>query len=389
MPPDRYVYLDYAATTPLDGRVLKAMQPYFSDVFANPSSLHRAGQQAEGAIERARQDVADHLGCSPEEILFTSGGTESDNLAVRGAALAAARTRGADHVLISPVEHHAVLKTAEDLARHFGFQLELLPVDSYGRVDPEDVRRRLRPSTAVVSVIYGNNEIGTVNAVASIGAVCREAGIPFHTDAVQAAAHLPLDVRRLNVDLLSLGGHKFYGPKGVGVLYHSADLPLQPLSTGGAQEHGLRAGTQSVPLIVGLAEAFRLAQESARMDEGTALRDQLLAHVPEAADEIRVTGHPVERLPNHASFAVRNVDGNHLVAALDRAGFACSTGSACKTGDPEPSDVITALGLGRDWALGSLRLTLGRATRPEDVQAFLDAFSPIVGAVRAVASASA
>ena len=388
MLPDRYVYLDYAATTPLDPRVLAVMQPYFSDVFANPSSLHQAGQRAEAAVEGARRTMANLLGCAPEEVVFTSGGTESDNLAVRGAALAA-RARGADHLLISPVEHHAVLKTAEDLAHHFGFELELLPVDSYGRVDPDDVRRRLRRSTAVVSVIYGNNEIGTLNPIQTIGAVCREAGVAFHTDAVQAAAHLRLNVRTLSVDLLSLGGHKFYGPKGIGALYQRTGLPLQPVSTGGSQEHGLRAGTQNVPLIVGLAEAFRLAQEGVTPGgNGTALRDRLLAHVPEAGDEIRVTGHPVERLPNHASFAVRNVDGNHLVAALDRVGFACSTGSACKTGDPEPSDVITALGLSRDWALGSLRLTLGRATLPEHIQGFLDTFPHIVEAVRSVGSAS-
>ncbi|HSB90627.1 MAG TPA: cysteine desulfurase family protein [Anaerolineales bacterium] len=385
MSPEKYVYLDYAATTPLDARVLAAMQPFWSDRFGNPSSLHQAGQVAEAAVEASRRTIAGLLGCAPEEVVFTSGGTESDNLAVRGAALAEAQSRGADHILISPVEHHAVLRTAEDLAAHHGFQLELLPVDAFGRVDPNEVRRRLRPTTAVVSVIYGNNEIGTLNPIDAIGAVCHDAGIPFHSDAVQAAAHLRLDVQRLNVDLLSIGGHKFYGPKGVGALYCREGLPIQPTATGGGQEHGLRPGTHNVPLIVGLAEAFRIAQEAAAASaNGTSLRDRLLAHVPEAAEDVRITGHPTERLPNHASFAVRNVDGNHLIAALDRAGFACSTGSACKTGDPEPSDVLTALGLSREWALGSLRLTVGRPTRPEDIEAFLDVFPRLVENVRAI-----
>ena len=385
--PATHVYLDYAATTPLDPRVRAAMEPYFSDLFGNPSSLHFAGQKAEAAVERSRQTVAGILGCAPEEIIFTSGGTESDTRALRGVAPAAARRRGADRILISPVEHHAVLKTAEDLAEHFGFRLEKLPVDSFGRVDPDDVRKRLAPSTAVVSVIHGNNEIGTINRIAEIGRVCREQEIPFHTDAVQAAAHLPLAVDQLVVDLMSLGGHKLYGPKGIGVLYRRRGVPLPAVSTGGSQEGGLRAGTHSVPLIVGFAEAFRLAQEdAARRKDGTALRDLLLAHIPESAPEILVTGHPQERLPNHASFVVRNLDGNQLVAALDRAGFATSTGSACKTGDPEPSDVITALGLTRDWSLGSLRVTLGRPTHTADVESFVEVFPRIVEAVRALGS---
>lgn len=385
MLPERHVYLDYAATTPLDSRVRAAMEPYFSDFFGNPSSLHFAGQKAEAAVERSRQAVAGFLGCAPEEIVFTSGGTESDNLALRGAALAASRHRGADRILISAVEHHAVLKTAEDLAEHFGFHLEKLPVDSFGRVDPDDVRKSLAPSTAIVSVIYGNNEIGTINRIAEIGRVCRDQGIPFHSDAVQAAAHLPLAVEQLHVDLMSIGGHKLYGPKGIGVLYRRAGVPMQAVSTGGSQEGGLRAGTHSVPLIVGFAEALRLAQEEAALrTDGTFLRDRLLAHIPESAPEILVTGHPQERLPNHASFVLRNLDGNQLVAALDRAGFATSTGSACKTGDPEPSDVITALGLTRDWSLGSLRVTFGRPTQREDVEAFLEAFPRTVEAVRAL-----
>jgi cysteine desulfurase len=384
MKPNGYAYLDYAASTPLDARVLTAMEPYFSTDFANPSSLHMAGQRADAAVERAREKVAGLLNASPEEIVFTSGGTESDNLAVRGAALAAARERRADHLLVSAVEHHAVLQTARDLAHHFGFTLEILPVDGHGRVDPAEVRRRLRPSTAVVSVIYGNNEIGSLNPVAEIARVCRERGIPFHTDAVQAAAHLTIDVEAASVDLLSLGAHKFYGPKGVGALYRRKGCRLDPISTGGQQEGGLRAGTQNVPLIVGCAEALSLARESAGSPDATALRDHLLAHIPEAAPDVRVTGHPVERLANHASFVARGIDGNHLVAALDRAGFACSTGSACKTGDPEPSEVVLALGFSREWALGSLRVTVGRATRWEDVSAFIEVFPEILARVRSI-----
>jgi cysteine desulfurase len=374
------IYLDYAATTPVDGRVLDMMLPYFSQVFGNPSSVHTYGQQSEAALEEAREIVAKGLNCRPDEVIFTSCGSESDNLALRGAVMAARQKRGANHILISPVEHHAVSHTARQLADLYGFELEFLPVDAYGQVHPDEVARRLRPETAVVSVMQANNEIGTINPIAKIGALCRERGIPFHTDSVQAAAYLPVDVQALQVDLLSIGAHKFYGPKGVGALYVRKGTPLFPSQTGGGQEFGLRAGTQNIPYIVGLAESFRLAQEerSSRLAHLQPMRDRLIGRILEEIPDSRLTGHPSERLPNHASFVFKGVDGNALLVMLDVAGFACSSGSACKTGNPEPSEVLTALGLDRDWALGSLRVTLGLSTRPEDIEAFLDTLPKFV-----------
>jgi cysteine desulfurase len=360
------------------------MQPFFEEIFGNPSSIHQAGQAAEVALEQARSDVADGLNAAPDEIVFTACGTESDNLALRGTAAAARNLRDARHILVSPVEHHAVLHTAYDLADHYGYEVECLPVDEYGRVDPEDVRAHLRPDTAVVSVIYANNEIGTLNPVSEIGAVCREADVPFHTDAVQAAAHLPMDVRRDNLDLLSIGAHKFYGPKGAGALYVRRGTPILPSQTGGKQEFGLRAGTHNIPYIVGLAEAFKLAQtETAeRSAYLSALRDELVAQVQERIPRARLTGHPTERLPNHASFVFDGVDGNRLLMMLDLAGFACSSGSACKVGTPHASETLLAIGLPLSWALGSLRVTLGRDTTPEHIQRLVEQLPGLVEKVR-------
>lgn len=378
------IYMDYAATTPVDPRVLEAMMPYFRDEFGNPSSVHTYGQRAEAALENAREAVAATLDCQPEEVIFTSCGSESDNLAIRGAANAARAGRGAKHILISPVEHHAVSRTAIQLADFFGFELEYLPVDENGTVHPAIVADRLRPDSAVVSVLYANNEIGTINPIAEIGSLCRERDIPFHSDAVQGAAYLPVDVQALNVDLLAIGAHKFYGPKGVGALFVRKGTRLIPALTGGSQEFGLRAGTHNIPYIVGLAEALRLAQ--AEREERKArllpLRDHLIGQVLESIPASQLTGHPVDRLPNHASFVFEGIDGNALLMMLDANGFACSSGSACKTGDPEPSEVLTALGLSRDWALGSLRVTLGEGTRPEDIASFLGILPGLVERVR-------
>lgn len=380
------VYLDYAATTPVDPRVLEVMLPYFSQFFGNSSSVHTYGQQAEAALEEARESVAWHLNCQPGEVVFTSCGSESDNLALRGAALAARQARGANHILISPVEHHAVSRTAQQLADLHGFELEFLPVDENGVVYPHEVSTRLRTETAVVSVIYANNEIGTVNPIAEIGAICRERGIPFHTDAVQAATYLPLDTQALNLDLMSIGAHKFYGPKGVGALYVRHGTPLLPTQTGGGQEAGRRAGTHNIPYIVGLAEALRLAQaqRESRAAYLSTLRDRVIGQVLEEIPEAHLTGHPTQRLPNHASFVFRGVDGNALLVMLDVAGYACSSGSACKTGDPEPSDVLIALGLPREWALGSLRVTLGSNNTPADIDHFLRVLPDIVEQARAL-----
>jgi len=372
------IYFDYAATTPVDPRVLEAMLPYFTESFGNPSSIHMFGQKAEAALETARESMSGLLNCKPNEIIFTSCGSESDNLALRGVAHASrmqrnANGRDARHILISPVEHHAVSHTAEQLAHLFGFELEYLPVDEYGMVHPEDVATRIRPDTALVSIILANNEIGTINPITEIGAVCQEQGVPLHTDAVQAGAHLRLDVQALKVDLMSIGAHKFYGPKGVGVLFVREGTPIVPIQTGGGQEFGLRAGTSNIPYIVGMATAFELAQReihshSVRL---VPLRDRLIGKVLEEIGEAQLTGHLVQRLPNHASFVFKGVDGNALLTMLDVAGFACSSGSACKTGLPEPSEVLLEMGLSRDWALGSLRVTLGKYSTSQEIESFL------------------
>jgi cysteine desulfurase len=385
---NKAIYLDYAATTPVHPRVLDAMLPYFSTQFGNPSSVHRFGQQADAALEKARETMAGWLSCQPEEIIFTSSGSESDNLAIRGAALAARHTRQANHLLVSPVEHHAVTRTAEQLASMFGFELEYLPVDSAGMVLPQDVEKRIRPDTALVSVIFANNEIGTINPISDIGTVCRARGVPLHTDAVQAACYLQMDIRQLSVDLLSIGAHKFYGPKGVGALYIRKGTPIVPIQTGGSQERGLRAGTHNIPYIVGMATALDLAQAERIQHSNTlkANRDYLVGRVLEEIPDSRLTGHPAARLPNHASFIFRGVDGNALLTYLDLNRFACSSGSACKTGDPEPSDVLVALGIPADWALGSLRVTLGSATTATDVQEFAQFLPAAVERVRRLAS---
>ena len=362
------------------------MLPYLNQDFGNPSSIHRYGQKADAALEAAREFIAAGLQCKPDEIIFTSCGTESDNLAIRGSALAMRKLRGANHILISPVEHHAVSRTAQQLADVFGFTLEYLPVDSSGRVDPGTVASSIHKDTAIVSVLYANNEIGTINPIREIGVICQQAGVPFHTDAVQAAAYLPIDVNNLNVDLLSLGAHKFYGPKGIGLLYCKNGTDLIPTQTGGGQEAGRRSGTSNIPYIVGMAEAFRLAitERSSRITQIQPLRDFLIGRILEEIPDVQLTGHPEQRLPNHASFVFRNVDGNALLMALDVAGFACSSGSACKTGDPEPSEVLTGIGLSRDWALGSLRITLGASTSTEEIKDFMDVLPAVIDRLRSI-----
>ena len=381
------VYLDYAATTPVDPRVLECMLPYFEAIFGNTSSVHTFGQQAEAALDEARGILAQGLNCTPTEVIFTSCGSESDNLALRGAAFSARKLRNADHILISPLEHPAVIRTAQQLASLNGFEVEYLPVDELGQVHPQDVAARLRPTTAVVSVMYSNNEIGTINPINEIGALCRDQGVPFHTDAVQAAAYLPVNVEELNVDMLSLGAHKFYGPKGVGALYIRQGTPILSVLTGGGQEFGLRAGTHNTPYIVGMAEAFRLAQteREARQAHVKPMRDHIIANVLESIPDSRLTGHPEVRLHNHASFAFKDVDGNALIMMLDMEGYACSSGSACKTGDPKPSEVLTEIGLSPDWAFGSLRVTLGSGVSPDNVESFVKILPEVVERARALA----
>ncbi len=380
------IYLDYAATTPVDPRVQAAMQPYFSLTFGNPSSIHQYGQQAEAALESARETVAAQLRCRPDEIVFTSCGSESDNLALRGTAMARRQLNGSNQIVTARVEHHAVSKTVEQLERNYGFEAEWLEVDASGAVAPENLDTAITDRTAVVSVMYANNEIGTINPVRRIAEAAHRRGVPVHTDAVQAAAYLPVDVDDLDVDLMSLGGHKFYGPKGVGALYVRKGTPLLPVQTGGGQENGLRAGTQNVPYIVGFAEALRLTNEEreTRTAHVKPLRDRILGAVLETIPDSRLTGSPTTRLPNHASFVFRGVDGNLLLTLLDAAGFACSSGSACKTGNPEPSEVMEAIGLSKDWGLGSLRVTVGTGTTPADVEAFLQDLPGLVSEARAL-----
>jgi cysteine desulfurase len=382
------VYFDYAATTPVDDRVLAAMLPYFSETFGNPSSVHRIGQRAEAALETARETIAECLNCRPDEIIFTSCGSESDNLALRGAAFAMREKNGASWILTSRAEHPAVSKTAIQLEKLHGFQIEWLDVDETGTVTPETLEKAICDKTALVSVMYANNEFGTVNPILELARICNAREIPFHSDAVQAAAYLDVDVQRLGVDLLSLGAHKFYGPKGVGALYVRKGTGIHPHLTGGGQEFGLRAGTQNIPLIVGLAESLRLAvaEREARTAHLLPLRDKIIGSLLEMIPDSRLTGHLESRLPNHASFVFKDADGNLLLQLLDAAGFACSSGSACKTGNPEPSDAISSLGFSRDWALGSLRVTLGASTNAEAVERFIQILPGLVEKTRSLAT---
>ena len=381
------IYLDHAATTPLDKRVFDAMVPYFSDSFGNPSSVHKFGQLAEGAVDSSHEVIASVLNCQPDEIIITSGGSESDNLALRGAALAAREKNGANRILTSKTEHAAVSKTAEQLKKYYGFQVEWLDADENGEIKPDLVDKAISDKTAIVSVMYANNEIGTINPIREIAAICHRHGVLFHTDAVQAAAYLSVDVGALGVDLMSLGGHKFYGPKGIGALYVRKGITILPTQTGGGQENDLRAGTQNVPYIVGFAEALRLAdaEREGRTTHVKPMRDQLIGSILETIPDSRLTGHLESRLPNHASFAFKDVDGNLLLTLLDIEGFACSSGSACKTGNPEPSDVMDAIGLTRDWGLGSLRVTLGAGTTPGQIESFLNILPSLIVNARKLA----
>jgi len=358
--------------------------PYFATSFGNPSSVHRYGQVAEAAVDSARETVASVLNCKPEEIIFTSCGSESDNLAIRGAAYAMREKNGARWILAARAEHPAITRTLSHLEKYEGFLIEWLDVDEHGRITPEIVTKAICKDTAIVSVMYANNEIGTINPIKELAEICKANQILFHTDAVQAAAYLPVDVEVLGVDLMSLGAHKFYGPKGVGALYIRKGTPLVSHLTGGGQEFNLRAGTQNVPYIVGFAEALRLTNEERdqRVMQVKPLRDQIIGTVLDAIPDSRLTGPMETRLPHHASFAFKDVDGNLLLTLLDAAGFACSSGSACKTGNPEPSEVMNAIGLSWAWGLGSLRVTLGVRTTPADVDSFLNVLPGLVEKAR-------
>jgi cysteine desulfurase len=376
------IYLDHAATTPAAPEVVDRMQPYFSALFGNPSSIYGLGRKSMQALDEAHETVAAILNCRPIELVFTGGGSEADNLAIRGIAYSP-RRRGR-HIITSAIEHHAVLHTCQQLERE-GFAVTYLPVDRDGLIDPDAVAAALTDETALVTIMYANNEIGTIQPIAAIGRICRERRVPFHTDAVQAGGLLDLDVAALHVDLLSLSAHKFYGPKGVGVLYIRQGSRVQPQILGGSQERNRRAGTENVPGIVGAAVALARAQEE-RIAEGarlTALRDRLIAGVL-ATPGASLTGHPTLRLANHASFALAGVEGESLLLNLDLIGVAASSGSACTTGALEPSHVLMALGLSSDTARGHLRLTLGHSTTEADVDFVLEHLPGIVSRLRSL-----
>jgi cysteine desulfurase len=380
----RVVYLDHSASTPVDAKVVEAMLPYFTESYGNASGLHRQARASARALDQARRDVAEVLCCKPKEIVFTSCGTESDNLAIRGVAWTGKLAGKGKHLITSPIEHHAVSQTINQLCDRFGFEQTVVPVDRYGLVDPGDVARAIRPDTLLISIMYANNEVGTIEPLAEIGAIARERGIPFHTDAVQAGGYLDLDVGRLNVDLLSLSGHKFYAPKGVGMLYVRQGTRLQPEQTGGGHEGNRRAGTENIPYIVGLATALRLAQqerasEAARL---SALRDRLVTAIYAGIPDAQLTGHPERRLPGHASFVIPGVEADGLLMHLDMAGVCAASGSACTTGMPEPSHVLMAMGVEHALALGALRLTLGRSTTQADVDYVVEILPGIVEKLR-------
>ncbi len=372
------IYLDHAATTPVDPEVLAAMLPYFTEKFGNASNPHSFSREARAALDEARQQVAQLIGAQPDEIVFTSGGTESDNFALVGTAFRW-RDKG-KRIVISAIEHHAITHTADFLRREMGFEVVVVPVDKYGVVSPDAVAKQLTDDTVVVSVMMANNEIGTIEPIADIAKVVKERGIVSHTDAVQAVGQVPVNVNELGVDLLTLTAHKFYGPKGIGALYIRRGTRMFSLIHGGEQERGRRAGTENVPGIVGLGKACEIArrdmtESSARI---TALRDRLIRGILERIPDVRLNGHPTDRLPNNVHICVRGVAGEVMQMNLDLAGIAVSIGSACTSGALEPSHVLKAIGVPREWVMGPLRLTLGHSTTEEDVDRTVDELANIV-----------
>lgn len=377
------IYLDNAATTKTGQAAQRAMMACMEESWGNPSSLHTPGQRAAEVLEQAREKIAAAIGASPREIYFTSGGSEADNQAIRSAA-ALGRRRGNMHLVSTAIEHHAVLHTLAALEKE-GFTVTLVPVDASGIVKVEDVKAALREDTALVSVMFANNEIGTLQPVEEIGRLCRERKIPFHTDAVQAVGHVPVDVEKQNIDLLSLSGHKFHGPRGVGALYVRRGLPLLPLIEGGAQERGKRAGTENTPAIVGMAAA--LVEACAHLEENAArergLRDRLIAGL-ETIPHSALNGDRENRLPGNVNFCFEGIEGESLLLLLDDKGIAASSGSACTSGSLDPSHVLLAIGRPHEVAHGSLRLTLGEETTAEEIDATIQAVKEVVAYLRAM-----
>ena len=377
------IYLDYAATTPTDPNVVQAMLPYFHDAFGNPSAIYSYGQEAKNALEEARGKVARLIGARDEEIIFTSGGTEADNFALKGAAYA--NQKKGNHIITSAIEHHAVLESCKFLGK-MGYKITYLPVDKYGLVDPDSVKKAITDKTILISVMHANNEIGTIQPISEIGKIAKEAGILFHSDAVQTAGHIPVNVNELGVDLLSMSGHKLYGPKGVGVLYTRKGSKLTPFMHGGGQERGRRASTENVPGIVGLGQAAELAGQDLEGETQRliGLRDKLISGIVQKVDRTHLNGHPVKRLPNNVNISVEFVEGESMCLNMDIVGICASTGSACSSGSLEASHVLLAIGLEHVQAHGSLRFTLGKWTTEEEIEKVLEILPRIIGKLRAM-----
>lgn len=379
----RKVYLDNAATTALSPGVLEAMLPYFTQYYGNPSSVHAFGREAKQGLDKARDQVAKALHCEPSEVIFTGCGTESDNTVLLGVA-----QRYGDkgkHIITTNVEHHAILHTCEYLEKQ-GYSVTYLPVDQDGLVTAEQVAAAIRPDTILVSIMFANNEVGTIMPIQEIGVVCKEKGVLFHTDAVQAVGHIPVDVQAMHIDMLSLSAHKFHGPKGVGALYCRKGIRLPSYIMGGAQERGRRAGTENVAGIVGLGAAIQLATEQLEENRAkmTALRDRLMTGIQARISEVKLNGHPTNRLPNNVNFSFKYIEGESILLMLDMNGIAASSGSACTSGSLDPSHVLLALGLPHEIAHGSVRLTLGDETTEEDIDYTINVLEKTVARLRAM-----
>ena len=381
----RRVYLDHNASTPVHPEVIAEMLPYLAERFGNPSSIHGFGREAREGLETARERIADFLRVGKDEIVFTSGGTESDNLAVKGVALA----RGGEHIVTSQVEHHAVLRSCQALERQ-GFTVTYLPVDGDGLVDPDDVRRAIRPDTILVTIMHANSEVGTIEPVVEIGRVARAHAVPFHVDGVQTFGKMPIDVDAAGIDLLSFSSHKIYGPKGVAGLYIRKGTRMAAVQDGGEHERRRRAGTENVAGVVGLGKAveIRAREMAAEALRVRALRDRLTAGIEARVPDVRVNGHPTRRLPGTANVSFRHVESESIVLGLDLKGVGVSAGSACTSGNVEPSYVLVAMGVPLEWAMGAVRCSLGRGTTAEDVDYVIDAVEPIVRKLRAASPVS-
>jgi cysteine desulfurase len=380
---DRYIYMDNAATTRVKQEVLDEMLPYFTENYGNPSSIYTLGSKSKNAIEIARERVAKAINAEPKEIYFTAGGSEADNWAIKGVAFAN-RNKG-NHIITSKIEHHAVLHTCEYLEKQ-GFKVTYLDVDEYGVVDLDQLKNSITEDTILITIMFANNEIGTIQPIKEIGQIAKEHGIYFHTDAVQAVGHVKIDVDELNIDLLSMAAHKFYGPKGVGALYVRKGVKIDPLIAGGGQERNRRAGTENVPGIVGMGKAIELAYE--HLEENNErlikLRDRLIKKVFENIDHVRLNGHPTKRLPGNANFCFEYIEGESMLLSLDMEGIAASSGSACTSGSLDPSHVLLAIGLPHEIAHGSLRLSLGDFNTEEEVDYVVEKLTEIVARLRAM-----